>query len=93
MGSILDKALLNEKNNQLSRSLQKILNQVYVFTYKKVSYFYTSAIQEYERQRMLENPSSLNFNNQMLDLDKVQISYSAIEQMMGNHAEFLKYLG
>ena len=43
---------------------------MYVFTYKKVSYFYTSAIQEYERQRMLENPSALNFNNQMLDLDK-----------------------
>ncbi len=42
---------------------------------------------------MLENPSALNFNNQMLDLDKVQISYSAIEQMMGNHAEFSKYLG
>ena len=42
---------------------------------------------------MLQNPSSLNFNNQMLDLDKPQISMSAIEQMMGNHAEFSKYLG
>lgn len=42
---------------------------------------------------MLENPSAHNFNNQMLDLEKPQISFSAIEQMMANHQEFSKYLG
>ena len=50
VNSILDKALLNEKNNDLSRNLQKILNQVYVFTYKKDRFFYPGALMEYDRQ-------------------------------------------
>jgi gamma-tubulin complex component 3 len=48
--SILDKALINEKNNELFRTLQKILNQVYVFTHKKDSFFYPGALMEYDRQ-------------------------------------------
>lgn len=50
VNSILDKALLNDKNNALSRTLQKILNQVYVFTYKKDQFFYPSALLEFDRQ-------------------------------------------
>ena len=46
---IMDKALLNEKNNSLYRVLQKLLNQVYMFTYKKDNYFYSTALEEYER--------------------------------------------
>jgi hypothetical protein len=49
VNTILDKALLNERNNTLSRTLQKILNQVYVFTYKKDQFFYPSALLEYDR--------------------------------------------
>jgi hypothetical protein len=36
VNSIMNKALLNENNNTLYRSLLKLLNQVFTFTYKKV---------------------------------------------------------
>ena len=48
--SILDKALLNDKNNTLSRILQKILNSVFLFTHNKDRYFYPQALMEYDRQ-------------------------------------------
>ena len=57
--SILDKALLNEKNNGLSRQLIKVLNQVYLFTYKKVQFFFPGAVTEFEFQR-LSNGASFN---------------------------------
>lgn len=49
MNSILDKALLSEKDNKLHLNLQKLLNQVYTITIIKEKYFYTSAIEEYHR--------------------------------------------
>jgi hypothetical protein len=58
--SILDKALLNEKNNALSRQLHKILNQVYVFTYKKVQFFFPGAVSEFEQRASSGDPSMLH---------------------------------
>ena len=47
--SIMDKALLSEKSYQLYKLLNKILQQVNMFTFKKENYFYQSALQEYDR--------------------------------------------
>jgi hypothetical protein len=49
VNSIMNKALLNENNNTLYRSLLKLLNQVFTFTYKKVQFFYPSALAEHAR--------------------------------------------
>lgn len=93
MHSILDKALLNEKNNSLSRQLHRILNQVYVFTYKKVKFFFPQALAEWDRQAhgthsedhlsdnmMFNNPNDSGHTKQIVD------------QMVANHSEFFKYL-
>lgn len=45
--------MLNEKNNQLYKSLHKLLNQVYMFTYKKENYFFQSALDEFDRIEQL----------------------------------------
>jgi hypothetical protein len=45
----MDKALLSEKSYQLYKLLNKILQQVNMFTFKKENYFYQSALQEYDR--------------------------------------------
>jgi len=49
--SILHKALLDEKNNSLSRLMEKVLRQVHQFTYKKDQFFYPSALSEFDKQQ------------------------------------------
>ena len=65
MNSIIDKALLSEKNNKLHLNLQKLLNQVYTITVIKEKFFFPSAIEEYERiENMEENKgNSTMYNN------------------------------
>ncbi|CDW82197.1 gamma-tubulin complex [Stylonychia lemnae] len=89
VNSILDKALLNDKNNQLYRTLQKLLQLVYSFTYMKDKHFYQSAIDEYER---IMNNQQIDPN--MLDEDdlKSKIRVQSIDQMRKNHFEFLKQI-
>lgn len=48
--SILDKALLNDKNNPLFHQLQRILTNVFNFTYKKVQFFFPNTVNEFEIQ-------------------------------------------
>lgn len=81
--SILDKALLNETNNELSRQLSKVLNQVYAFTYKKMQFFFPSAEAEFERQNQ-------QYPGGDILADQSHVSRQTVEQMKQHHAEFLR---
>jgi hypothetical protein len=50
VSDILDKALLSEAQRDLYKLVQRILNDVYMFSHYKEKYFYKSALQECERQ-------------------------------------------
>lgn len=95
--SILDKALLNEKNNALSRQLLKVLNQVYLFTYKKVQMFFPGAVSEFEFQRM-SHGASLNqslFSASESGIGSIgghSVSKHVVDQMFANYNDFLSLL-
>jgi gamma-tubulin complex component 3 len=90
--SILDKALLNERTNQLSRQLHRILNQVYVFTFKKLKFFYPQALSEWERQGggMGGDREGAEEEDAMFS-DREHLR-QIVEQMKANHEEFYRFL-
>ena len=87
MSDILDKALLSESQRDLYRLLQKLLNNVFMFTLIKEKYFYQSAIQESERLERVNRARSLGQEVPEEDL-QCQINYHSIEQIENIHADF-----
>ena len=89
MNSILDKALLSEKDNKLHLNLQKLLNQVYTITIIKEKFFYQSAIDEY--QRIEGSKTSMMMEGEEFSTSQENlINKQSIEQMEKIHKEFIK---
>jgi len=59
VSDITDKALLSEQQREMYRLLQKLLNQVFMFTLIKEKYFYQSALQEAERLDRVNRASEM----------------------------------
>jgi len=79
MNSILDKSLLSEKNQELYRQLQKLLNYVYTFTFIQQTRLFKSALDEY--QRLMDEESKE---------DETEISTQAVGQLIKIHQDFKK---
>ena len=59
VSDILDKALLSEAQRELYKLLQRLLNNVFMFTLIKEKYFFKSALAEVERLERLEQANRL----------------------------------
>ena len=91
VSSILDKALLSPKHEDLYRHLQKMLNFVYTFTYIQEQHLYKSALDEYQRIKQKEEGLGGDFSVDMGDGgDQTEVSLQACTQLNKIHDDFVK---
>lgn len=73
----------------------KVLNQVYLFTYKKVQMFFPGAVSEFEFQRMSHGASfnqSLFSESGLSSIGGHSVSKQVVDQMFANYNDFLSLL-
>ena len=90
MSDILDRSLLSDKQRDLYRLVQKLLNQVYLYTMVKEKYLFTQAEQEAKRLDNIEAVYRLGQEVAEEDLECL-VQEDTLTQLKNLHAEFYSH--